>query len=84
MSKPIICFDLDGTLFDSQGRIHTRDLSILTSESVFNFIIATGRSLQSVRAVFTKNGLFTDVRIPFPLVLQNGSVIYKHNEKLAG
>ena len=34
--------------------------------------------------MFTKNDLFTDVRIPFPLVLQNGSVIYKHNEKLAG
>ncbi|MGB6422661.1 MAG: HAD family hydrolase, partial [Anaerolineales bacterium] len=40
--------------------------------------------LQSVRAMFIKNGLFTDVRIPFPLVLQNGSVIYEHNEKMAG
>jgi len=84
MSNPIICFDLDGTLFDSQGRIHPRDNAILTSESEINFIIATGRSLQSVRAMFTKNGLFTDIHIPFPLVLQNGSVIYKHNEKLAG
>jgi hypothetical protein len=84
MSNPIICFDLDGTLFDPQGRIHPRDIAILTSESEINFIIATGRSLQSVRAMFTKNDLFTDVRIPFPLVLQNGSVIYKHNEILAG
>jgi Cof subfamily protein (haloacid dehalogenase superfamily) len=84
MSNPIICFDLDGTLFDSQGRIHLRDHAILTSESEINFIIATGRSLQSVRAMFSKNALFTDVLIPFPLVLQNGSVIYKHNEKLAG
>ena len=83
MSNPIICFDLDGTLFDSQGRIHLRDIAILTSESEINFIVATGRSLQSVRAMFTKNGLFSDVRIPFPLVLQNGSVIYEHNEKLA-
>jgi Cof subfamily protein (haloacid dehalogenase superfamily) len=84
MSNPIICFDLDGTLFDPQGRIHPRDIAILTSESEINFIIATGRSLQSVHAMFTKNGLFTDVFIPFPLVLQNGSVIYEENEKLAG
>ena len=84
MPNSIICFDLDGTLFDSQGRIHPRDITILTSESEINFIIATGRSLQSVRAMFTKNGLFADILIPYPLVLQNGSVIYKHNEKLAG
>jgi len=58
-SNPIICFDLDGTLFDPQGRIHSRDIVILTSESEINFIIATGRSLQSVRAMFTKNDLFT-------------------------
>ena len=37
-----------------------------------------------MRAMFTKNSLFTDVRIPFPLVIQNGSVIYEQNEKLAG
>jgi len=84
MSNPIICFYLDGTLFDPQGRIHSRDIAILTSESEINFIIATGRSLQSVRAMFTKNDLFADARIPFPLVLLNGSVIYEQSKKLAG
>jgi Cof subfamily protein (haloacid dehalogenase superfamily) len=84
MSNPIICFDLDGTLFDPQGRIHPRDIAILTSKSEINFIIATGRSLQSLRAMFIKNGLFTDIRIPYPLVLQNGSVIFEQNEILAG
>ena len=32
MSTPVICFDFDGTLVDSQGRIHPRDVEILIAE----------------------------------------------------
>ena len=76
MSSPIISFDLDGVLLEPQSMIHPHDIAILTIKSESNFVIATGLSLQSVRAKFTKNGLFTDVCISFLLVLQNGSVIY--------
>ena len=81
----VICFDLDGTLVDESGRIHPKDIQVLQNkpEDVV-FIPASGRSLTSVRKVFTANGLFEGGVFPFPLILQNGSLVYDAEERLLG
>ena len=78
---PILCFDLDGTLLNEREEIHPADRRILagTMESAL-FIPATGRTLESIQRTFHRNGLFTDRKIPMPLVLQNGSLLYGGNE----
>jgi Cof subfamily protein (haloacid dehalogenase superfamily) len=83
--KNIICFDLDGTLVDESGKIHPEDASLLESglEDVI-FVLASGRSLRSVKSVLSKNNLFSGARLPFPLILQNGSLIYGSGEDLLG
>jgi HAD superfamily hydrolase (TIGR01484 family) len=82
MVKPIICFDLDGTIVDEKGRIHPDDIEILRTERRVTFIPATGRPRRAIRAVFERNGLFSKRPIPFPMILQNGAVLYKPNEEL--
>lgn len=82
MPTPIICFDFDGTLVDSQGRIHPRDLEILAGERRAIFIPTTGRPLHSVRHAFEQNRLFVGQPIPFHLVLQNGATVYWPGEVL--
>ncbi len=82
MIRPVFCFDLDGTLVDGFGRIHSTDISLLSNrESAFSFIVCTGRSLESVRKTFARNGMFINRKIPFPLVLLNGSLIINQNEE---
>ena len=72
--KAIICFDLDGTLVNEQGKIHAHDIELLNRHDLpIQIIAATGRSLESVRATFHKNGLFLNQAIPFPLILLNGA-----------
>ena len=85
MSTKIICFDLDGTLVDDLGKIHPDDIAILKTipEDVV-FIPASGRSLDSVKRIFNKNGLFDQEKFPFPLILQNGSLVYGAGEQLLG
>ncbi len=82
MTTPIICFDFDGTLVDSEGRIHSSDIEILGSEHPATFIPATGRPLHSVRRVFELHGLFVERPIAFPLVLENGAAVYRPGESL--
>lgn len=82
MSKPVICFDFDGTLVDKSGRIHPRDVEILRGEDRVVFIPATGRPLSSVRHAFEQNGLNFEAAIPFPMILQNGAVVYLPHEEL--
>ncbi len=79
--KPILCFDLDGTLLNEREEIHPADRRILAGdmESAV-FIPATGRTLESIQRTFHRNGLFTDRKILLPLVLQNGSLLYSENE----
>jgi hydroxymethylpyrimidine pyrophosphatase-like HAD family hydrolase len=36
--------------------------------------------LESIQRTFHRNGLFNERKIPLPLVLQNGSLLYKGNE----
>lgn len=82
MNKPVVCFDFDGTLVDRNGRIHPNDIAILKNEDRAVFVPATGRPLHAVQHAFHENGLFLDCPIPFPMVLQNGSVLYEANEVL--
>jgi Cof subfamily protein (haloacid dehalogenase superfamily) len=79
--RPIFCFDLDGTLLNDREGIHPADRRILEEESnSILFMPATGRTLESIRRTFHRNGLFTGGTIPFPLVLQNGSLLCRENE----
>jgi len=82
MPNKIICFDLDGTLINNHGVIHPADVQILATHREDLLIPATGRSLDSVRQIFAKNGLFIGQPLPFPLVLQNGAVLYAEGERL--
>lgn len=82
MPTPIICFDFDGTLVDSRGRIHSHDIEILSGERHAVFIPTTGRPLHSIRRAFEQNGLFVGQPIPFHLVLQNGATVYQPDEIL--
>lgn len=85
MTLPILCFDLDGTLLDHDGRLHPEDVRLLTRAGPpAVFIPATGRSLASVRQSFLENNLFAGSPLPFPLVLQNGSLLYLPGEIEAG
>jgi Cof subfamily protein (haloacid dehalogenase superfamily) len=79
MKNPIICFDLDGTLLDEDERIHPNDFNLL-KKGVTGYVIATGRSLQSVKITLARNGLFANQPIPFPLILQNGAMLCMANE----
>ncbi len=81
MPKPILCFDLDGTLVNNNGEIHPKDIQFLSAKQPPAFFIAsTGRSLDSVRKIFNQNSLFKAQKIPFPLVLQNGAQIFGPGE----
>jgi Cof subfamily protein (haloacid dehalogenase superfamily) len=79
MKNPIICFDLDGTLLNGEEKIHSADIAQLKNGND-QFVIATGRSLQSVKVTLARNGLFANQLIPFPLVLQNGAMVCLANE----
>lgn len=78
----VVCADLDGTLVDGAGKIHPRDITLLHAFNEVCFVPATGRILDSVRRVFSRSGVIREEKIPFPLVLQNGSVTYRSGEVL--
>ena len=78
----IVCIDFDGTLVDHEGRIHPADVEILGGERSVSFVPATGRPLHSVRRTLERHGLFVDEKIPFPLVLENGSAVYGAYEEV--
>ena len=76
----IICFYLDGTLLNGDEEIHPLDRSLLTTRSDIPFIITTGRAITGIKGVFTRNGLFKTGEINYPIVAQNGAVLYNKNE----
>jgi len=82
MSKPVIAFDLDGTLIRPNRTIHVRDIEILRTADGPLFIPVTARTLSSVKKLFGQYGLFKDVALPFPLVTQYGSVLFAPHERL--
>lgn len=84
----IVCFDLDGTLISAREEMHPMDVEILRKASQENdlhtiiFIPCTGRSIHAVKRLFTRYALFNERPIPYPLVVQNGSMTYKPGEVL--
>ncbi|NPV77521.1 MAG: HAD family phosphatase [Anaerolineae bacterium] len=80
--RAVITFDLDGTLFHPRRGIHPEDFRLLCSEQPYWFAPATGRPLHSTRALLAQSGLFKDLKLPFPLILQNGAVLYGPREEL--
>lgn len=81
MTRPILSFDLDGTLVDRHGRIHPNDIALLESAQPPAVLVpATGRSLGALRRTFNHNGLFMGRQIACPLVLQNGSLLLSADE----
>jgi HAD superfamily hydrolase (TIGR01484 family) len=76
----VICEDFDGTLIDRQHRIHPADIALLEGDSEVLFIPSTGRPLHALRHAFNEVGLFTNCKIPLPLVLQNGALTFFHEE----
>ena len=77
----ILCFDLDGTLLDHEGRIHPKDIDLLKKYNNYQFVVTTGRSRESVRKSFNLNGIFMHSIIPIPMILLNGALIYASNER---
>jgi Cof subfamily protein (haloacid dehalogenase superfamily) len=82
MPIKLICFDFDGTLFDETRHIHPADVEILSTYKDALLVPATGRTIRSVRQIFEKNGIFIKRPIPFPMIIQNGTVIYGYNENI--
>ena len=83
MNLPIVCFDMDGTLLDAQGRVHPDDVALLASASPrLLFVPTTGRPISSVRSAFARSGLYLDCPIPLNMILQNGSVLMAPQERL--
>lgn len=79
--KIVLAVDLDGTLIvDNDNLIHPKDIEILRAGLPFPLILATGRSLASTRYPFEKNGLLNGAPLPYPLVLNNGGLLYAQNE----
>lgn len=83
MLKPLISFDLDGTLLDRRGRIHPQDIALLRMpDAPAIFVPATGRSLDSLKATFSEDGLFAGQAFGLPAVLQNGSLVLDAGERV--
>jgi Cof subfamily protein (haloacid dehalogenase superfamily) len=80
--RPIIVFDLDGTLINQQGGINPMDVALLVlPEPPAVFVPATGRSMYGLRKLFQLSGIFNGSPIPYPLILQNGSLVYNRGEQ---
>ena len=80
MLRPVICFDMDGTLVGNDSKIHPPDKALLANHGKHNFFVTTGRPLKSVRKTFQFNHLFMKLPIPFGMVLLNGSLLYQPGE----
>ncbi|HEX7555222.1 MAG TPA: HAD family hydrolase [Leptolinea sp.] len=81
-NRPILAFDMDGTLLSRQDGIHSKDIDLLTMpDPPAIFVPATGRSLFAIRRILQTFGINRDNPLPYPLVLQNGSLVYNPGEE---
>jgi len=81
--KAVLCIDLDGTLVDSNQRVHPDDIRLLENfPKHIQPILTTGRILHSARRVLQENGLFQSYRFPLPGVFMNGGTAYLPDENL--
>jgi hypothetical protein len=82
VSKPIIVFDMDGTLINHENIVHPQDIELLASPNPpAIFVPATGRSLFTLRRIMQETGLLNGNPIPFPFICQNGAFVYDLGEK---
>jgi Cof subfamily protein (haloacid dehalogenase superfamily) len=80
--RPIIVFDLDGTLINEHGEIHPNDIALLTMpDPPALFVPATGRSLFALRRTFRATGIINGKPVPYPMILQNGALLFDREEK---
>jgi Cof subfamily protein (haloacid dehalogenase superfamily) len=83
MSSVILCFDMDGTLLDSQDAIHPADRAfLLHPPEGIQLVPSSGRTLASIHGIFQRHGLFQHQPLPFPLITQNGAACYLPGEQL--
>jgi Cof subfamily protein (haloacid dehalogenase superfamily) len=81
-TRPIIVFDLDGTLISEKGDIHPEDVALLTKpDPPAVFVPATGRSLFALRRTFQSSGIINGKPVPYPMILQNGALLFDRNER---
>ena len=79
---PVIAFDMDGTLLTHQGGIHPQDIELLTMpDPPAIFVPTTGRSLFAMRRILQTFEICSETAIPFPMILQNGSLILNPGEE---
>ena len=78
----ILVLDMDGTLLRADGSIHPDDIAWLRDGLPIPFILATGRSLGSLRLGFEINSLFHGKKLDFPLILNNGGLVYLPGEEV--
>jgi 5-amino-6-(5-phospho-D-ribitylamino)uracil phosphatase len=82
-TKTILGIDVDGTLIDSNEKIHPKDVALLQNfPGEIQPILTTGRSLHGAKGVLQQNGLFEDEPLPLPGVFMNGGAAYHAEEKL--
>jgi Cof subfamily protein (haloacid dehalogenase superfamily) len=82
-TKAILGIDVDGTLIDSNEKIHPKDVALLQNfPGEIQPILTTGRSLHGAKGVLQQNGLFEDEPLPLPGVFMNGGAAYHAEEKL--
>jgi HAD superfamily hydrolase (TIGR01484 family) len=80
--RPIIVFDLDGTLLNKEGGVHPKDVDFLTmKDPPAIFVPATGRSLYALRKTFQTAGILNGKPAPFPMILHNGALVLDREEK---
>ena len=81
--RAILCIDIDGTLIDSDERVHPQDIHTLTHfpEEILP-LLTTGRILHSAKGVLQENGLFQSDLFPLPGVFMNGGVTYLPDERI--
>lgn len=73
---------MDGTLLGADGQIHPQDRRWLTApDPAAVFVPCTGRPIDGIKHAFADNGLFVDQALPFPLVLQNGALLFEPGEQ---
>jgi Cof subfamily protein (haloacid dehalogenase superfamily) len=81
--QAVLCLDIDGTLIDSHEQVHPKDHEILKDfPEHIQPVIATGRSLPSVKGVLQNNGLFNTEKFPLPAVFMNGGIGYLPHEEI--
>jgi len=82
-TKAVLCIDLDGTLINSNEKIHPKDIQTLEDfPQAIQPLITTGRILHSAKGVLRQNGLFLKDPFPLPGIFMNGGVAYLPNEIL--